>query len=84
MITRMMGDVSLTTVMEHYFDSSLEHMQGIVERWDQLERRPPLRCLTKAEPDQLRCSSSQRLVLGSVYRAFEKLLEIRFQDKRVG
>lgn len=35
MITRMMGDTSLATVMEHYFDSSLEHMQTIVERWDQ-------------------------------------------------
>jgi integrase len=35
MITRMMGDVSLTTVMEHYFDSSLEHMQEFVENWDQ-------------------------------------------------
>ncbi len=35
MIVRMMGDTSLATVMEHHFDSSLEHMQAIVERWDQ-------------------------------------------------
>lgn len=35
MIARMMGDVSLTTVMAHYFDSSLEHMQQIVDRWDE-------------------------------------------------
>lgn len=34
MIVRMMGDVSLKTVMEHYFDSSLEHMQSIVDRWE--------------------------------------------------
>jgi integrase len=40
MITRMMGDTSLATVMEHYFDSSLEHMQLIVARWDQPETVP--------------------------------------------
>ncbi|MFZ2493512.1 MAG: tyrosine-type recombinase/integrase [Thermoanaerobaculia bacterium] len=34
MIVRMMGDTSLATVMKHYFDSSLEHMQEVVERWD--------------------------------------------------
>jgi hypothetical protein len=28
MIVRMMGDTSLKTVMDHYFDSSVEHMQG--------------------------------------------------------
>ena len=34
MIVRMMGDTSLATVMKHYFDSSLEHMQEVVARWD--------------------------------------------------
>jgi len=34
MIVRMMGDTSLQTVMAHYFDSSLEHMQEVIDRWD--------------------------------------------------
>lgn len=34
MIVRMMGDVSLQTVMDHYFDSSVEHMQEILEKWE--------------------------------------------------
>lgn len=33
MIVRMMGDTSLKTVMDHYFDSSVEHMQEIVTKW---------------------------------------------------
>jgi integrase len=34
MIVRLMGDTSLKTVMEHYFDSSLEHMSRIVAAWN--------------------------------------------------
>lgn len=34
MIVRMMGDVSLKTVMDHYFDSSVEHMQEVLSRWE--------------------------------------------------
>ncbi|HEV7768735.1 MAG TPA: hypothetical protein VGQ76_27330 [Thermoanaerobaculia bacterium] len=33
MIVRMMGDTSLKTVMDHYFDSSVEHMQEVVAKW---------------------------------------------------
>jgi integrase len=33
LVTRMMGDTQLQTVMRHYFDSDLEHMQAEVERW---------------------------------------------------
>lgn len=38
LVCRMMGDVSLDTVMRHYFDSSLQHMQKIVEKWDMEEK----------------------------------------------
>lgn len=34
LVTRMMGDTQLTTVMKHYFDSDFEHMQAAVERWE--------------------------------------------------
>ena len=34
LIVRMMGDVALQTVMNHYFDSSPERMQDIVGGWD--------------------------------------------------
>lgn len=34
MIARMMGDTSLKTVMDHYFDSSVEHMQEILAKWE--------------------------------------------------
>jgi hypothetical protein len=34
MIARMMGDTSLKTVMDHCFDSSVEHMQEVLERWN--------------------------------------------------
>lgn len=33
LVTRMMGDTQLQTVMKHYFDSDYEHMQTEVERW---------------------------------------------------
>jgi integrase len=33
LVTRMMGDTQLQTVMKHYFDSDFEHMQAEVERW---------------------------------------------------
>jgi integrase len=33
LVTRMMGDTQLQTVMDHYFDSDYEHMQTEVERW---------------------------------------------------
>ena len=33
-IVRMMGDVDLETVMAHYFGSSLEHMQRMMDRWE--------------------------------------------------
>jgi integrase len=34
MIVRMMGDVDLETVRQHYFDSSIDHMQRMIARWD--------------------------------------------------
>jgi integrase len=34
MIVRMMGDTSLQTVMNHYFDSSVEHMQEVLMKWE--------------------------------------------------
>jgi integrase len=34
MIARMMGDTSLKTVMDHYFDSSVEHMQEVLAKWE--------------------------------------------------
>jgi integrase len=34
MIVRMMGDTSLKTVMDHYFDSSVEHMAGVMKKWE--------------------------------------------------
>src|SRR5438093_8554571 len=37
MIVRMMGDSSLRTVMDHYFDSSVEQMQEVLARWEPLE-----------------------------------------------
>lgn len=33
LIVRMMGDTDLETVRAHYFDSSLDHMQRIMEEW---------------------------------------------------
>jgi integrase len=33
LVTRMMGDTQLVTVMRHYFDSDFEHMQDEVEKW---------------------------------------------------
>ena len=33
-IVRMMGDTSLTTVLKHYFNSDLDHMQHLVRRWE--------------------------------------------------
>jgi integrase len=33
MIVRMMGDSSLRTVMDHYFDSSVEHIQEVLSKW---------------------------------------------------
>lgn len=33
MIARMMGDTSLKTILDHYFDSSVEHMQEIMQKW---------------------------------------------------
>ena len=33
-ITRMMGDTSLVTVMRHYFDSDIQHMDSLVRRWE--------------------------------------------------
>jgi integrase len=34
MIVRMMGDTGLATVLRHYFNSELSHMQRLVARWD--------------------------------------------------
>lgn len=34
LITKLMGDSSLRTVMKHYFDASLDHMAAAVQRWD--------------------------------------------------
>jgi integrase len=34
LVTRMMGDTQLQTVMKHYFDSDYEHMETEVERWE--------------------------------------------------
>lgn len=34
LVTRMMGDTQLQTVMKHYFDSDFEHMQAEVARWE--------------------------------------------------
>lgn len=34
MVARIMGDTSLKTVLEHYFDSSLAHMESIISKWD--------------------------------------------------
>lgn len=36
LIVRMMGDTSLATVMKHYFDTDLEHMQETMQRWKAL------------------------------------------------
>jgi hypothetical protein len=33
-VVRLMGDTSLTTVLRHYFDSELRHMQKLVRRWE--------------------------------------------------
>jgi len=37
MIGRMMGDTSLKTIMDHYFDASLETMAKAMERWAEEE-----------------------------------------------
>lgn len=34
LITKLMGDSSLRTVMRHYFDASLDHMAAAIQRWD--------------------------------------------------
>ncbi|HET8798199.1 MAG TPA: tyrosine-type recombinase/integrase [Thermoanaerobaculia bacterium] len=34
LVTRMMGDTQLQTVMDHYFDSDFEHMRVEVARWE--------------------------------------------------
>lgn len=34
LITKLMGDSSLRTVMKHYFDASLDHMAAAVQLWD--------------------------------------------------
>jgi hypothetical protein len=34
LVTRLMGDTQLQTVMNHYFDSDFEHMQAEVARWE--------------------------------------------------
>jgi hypothetical protein len=34
LVTRMMGDTQLQTVMNHYFDSDFEHMQTALARWE--------------------------------------------------
>jgi integrase len=48
MIVRMMGDTSLKTVMDHYFDSSVEHMAGVMKRWE-----PPIGvAIEAAEKDE--------------------------------
>jgi integrase len=38
LITKLMGDSSLRTVMKHYFDSSMNHMAAAVARWDSAGR----------------------------------------------
>jgi integrase len=43
MICRMMGDVNLETVLRHYFDSSLTHMQDFVARWDGVQQNDETR-----------------------------------------
>jgi integrase len=37
MIVRLMGDSSLRTVMDHYFDWSVEHMQHVLSSWNPVE-----------------------------------------------
>lgn len=34
LVTKLMGDSSLRTVMRHYFDSSLDHMATALARWE--------------------------------------------------
>ena len=38
LVTKMMADSSLTTVMKHYFDSAVDHMQRMVATWQPVQR----------------------------------------------
>jgi integrase len=42
MVTKMMGDSSLATVMRHYFNSSTDHMQAAVAKWEPVTTGAPL------------------------------------------
>jgi integrase len=33
-VVRLMGDTSLSTVLRHYFDSELTHLQRLIRQWD--------------------------------------------------